>query len=163
MKTVKEIMKTQPQSVVKNENLKNAAAQMGKSNIGFLPVVDENQKVIGTITDRDITLAIGKSNKTAQEIKVHEVMKSPIHSIKPEDDAASALKVMRTKKVGRLPVVDSENRLKGIVSLMGITRKVKISNELTDLENKGNENIVSTLHALAQRNSKVEIEEPAEE
>src|SRR5258708_7014026 len=134
MKPVKDIMKLQPVSVVKNETVKNAVNQMDRSNIGFLPVVDENQKVVGTVTDRDIALAIGKLNKPANEIKVHEVMNSIIHSIKPEDDTASALKVMRTKKVGRLPVVDSENKLKGVVSLMGITRKVKEGNGLSELE-----------------------------
>jgi predicted transcriptional regulator len=158
MKKVKEIMRTQPQSVVKSENLKNASNHMFKSNIGFLPVVDENQKVVGTITDRDIALAVGKSTKTPQDIKVHEIMNSSVNSIKPDDDAVFALKIMRTKQVGRLPVVDSENRLKGVISLTGITREIKSNTDLAELENKGTENIVSTLHALAQRDSKVEME-----
>ncbi len=164
MKTVNEIMKSQPQSVTKNETLKSALNQMDKSNIGFLPVVDDNQKVIGTITDRDIALAIGKTSKSAQQIKVHEVMNSRVHCIKPEDDAASALKIMRTKQVGRLPVVDSENKLKGMVSLTGMARKIKNSKEQAELEHQGKENIVNTLHSLAERTQKLEnVDEEAEE
>jgi CBS domain-containing protein len=152
MKTVKEIMKATPKSVLKDETLKNAASQMDKSNIGFLPVIDENQKVVGALTDRDITLAIGRNGKTADQIKVHEVMNQGVHTIKPDDDAATALKIMRTKQVGRLPVVDSDNKLKGVVSLTGIARHIRNTNFQTELEHSGKENIVNTVHALADRN-----------
>ncbi|HKC69800.1 MAG TPA: CBS domain-containing protein [Bacteroidia bacterium] len=63
---------------------------------------------------------------------------------------------MRTKKVGWVPVVDKEGRLKGVVSLMGIVRKIKDSSEKTELEYKGEENIINTLHALANRKQKLE-------
>jgi CBS domain-containing protein len=163
MKAVKEIMKTPAKSVVKSETIQSAAKTMYKSNIGFLPVVDENEKVVGTITDRDIALAIGKNSKPSQEIKVHEVMNSTIHTIKAEDDTAAALKLMRTKQVGRLPVVDSENRLKGIVSLMGIARTVKNDAKKEEVEYEGTENILNTLHSLAERNQKAEVVEEAAE
>lgn len=153
MKTINEIMKTSPRSITKNETLKDAAKQMNTSNIGFLPVIDEDQKVVGAITDRDITLAISKNSKTADDIKVHEVMNSKVHTVQPEDDAASALNIMRTKQVGRLPVVDKENRLKGVISLMGISRNARNTTELSQLEHTGIENIIETIYSLAQRNS----------
>ena len=56
MKTVKEIMVSSPQYCGKHETLQTVAEKMSKSNIGSLPVVDENKKPIGIITDRDICL-----------------------------------------------------------------------------------------------------------
>ncbi|MFN6039426.1 MAG: CBS domain-containing protein, partial [Bacteroidota bacterium] len=55
MKKIKEMMTASPKTVGKNESLKTVATQMSKSNIGSLPVVDENKKVVGIVTDRDIS------------------------------------------------------------------------------------------------------------
>jgi len=163
MQIIENIMHAQPEAVTKNDTLKSAASKMERSNIGFLPVVDENQKVVGTLTDRDITLAIGKASKGPQEMKVNEAMNSEIYTIRPEEDAAAALKLMRTKRVGRLPVVDSENRLKGVVTLTSIAKKINKSNDQKELEYNGKENILNTLRSIADRNKKETVEEPAEE
>jgi len=163
MQTIESIMHAQPETVTKNETLKNAASKMERSNIGFLPVIDENQKVVGTLTDRDITLAIGKNTKGPQDIKVNEAMNPEIYTISPGEDAAAALKLMRTKQVGRLPVVDGENRLKGVITLTGIAKKVNKGNDQKELEYNGKENILNTLRSIAGRNKKETIEEPAEE
>lgn len=163
MKTIKEIMKAGPVTCGKNETLKVITNQMYKSNVGFLPVLDENKKVIGTITDRDVALAIGKNSKSAQDIKVHEVMNTKVYSVRPEDDAVTALKMMRTKKVGRLPVVDSEGKIKGVISLTRIANKIKDSKDKSELEHAGKENIINTIQSLAERTEAPEsIEEAAE-
>ncbi len=164
MKAIREIMATSPISCGKNETIQSVVSNMSKSNIGFLPVVDESKKVIGTITDRDVCLAIGKSNKPVHELKVHEVMNKNTHLIRQEEDVASALRIMRTNKVGRLPVVDTDNHLKGIVSLTRIARKIKDSQDKAELEYAGKENVINTLSAIAERNqSKKSVEESAEE
>jgi CBS domain-containing protein len=124
MKTVKEIMVAEPRQCSKNDTLKQIASHMEKANIGCLPVVDEARKVVGIITDRDIALALHRSNKPLHELKVHEVMTKQVHTIQPEDRTDTALRVMRTQKVGRLPVVDHEFKLKGMVSLNRILRDV---------------------------------------
>jgi CBS-domain-containing membrane protein len=157
MQTIKDLMKTQTVSVVENDSIRNVATRMFENNIGFVPVVDNEQKVVGTLTDRDITLAIGKTTKQANELKVSEVMNKNVHTIRPEEDAAMGLQIMRTKQVGRLPVVDAENRLKGVVSLNSIARKVKNTGDQEQLEYEGKENIVNTLHSLAERTSKKPI------
>lgn len=125
---------------------------MEQSKIGFLPVIDESKKVIGTLTDRDLALAIGKSDKGPNDLKVEEVMNKNVQTVKPDADATEALKIMRTKKVGRLPVVDNEQHLTGIVSLMDIARRVKDTPEKDSLEHEGEENIVNTFYSLAERN-----------
>jgi CBS domain-containing protein len=134
MKTVKEIMYSTPKYCGKNESLLNAVREMSKSNIGSLPVVDSDKKVVGIITNRDVCTTLGKTSKTLAELKVQEVMTPEAYICTPEDDTKTALKIMRTKKVHRLPVVDKEGHLKGLLSLNTIVREFEGSREKAEIE-----------------------------
>lgn len=158
MKTIREIMTKTVQSVDRNANLQAAANQMSQSKIGFLPVVDENKKVVGTITDRDVALAVGKINRSPAEVKVQDIMNKTVHTANANDNATVALNTMRTKQVGRLPVVDNEQHLEGVVTLMGIARQVQNAPDEKELETGGADNILNTLYAIAERNDKKETE-----
>ncbi len=153
MKKVQEIMTSSPVTCKKEDSLQDTANKMAKENIGFIPVIDENNTVIGTITDRDVTLAIAKTSKSLNEIKVSDAMNKNVFTISSEDDATSALKSMRTNQVGRLPVVDNNKKLQGVVSLTGIAGKIKKFTDRKQLETEGNENIMNTLYALAERDT----------
>jgi CBS domain-containing protein len=160
MKTVKEIMITSPQYCGQNETLQALAEKMSKSNIGSLPVLDDNKKVIGVITDRDITLAAGTQvGKKLSEIKVLDVIQNrKVHTVTPEDNLQTALQIMRTKQVGRLPVVDKEQNLRGVVSLNHIVRQTHGSNEHAEIGYAGKENVFNTLHSLANRKKETVFE-----
>ncbi|HTL82903.1 MAG TPA: CBS domain-containing protein [Bacteroidia bacterium] len=152
MKTVREIMVTTPKYCEAKTSLQSVAEEMTRSNIGSLPVVDENKKLVGMITDRDICLAAGSSKKELSSLKVHEVLgKNPLHTISPEDDLSSALRIMRLKQVGRLPVVDREKRLQGVISLNHIVRHTYGESDESEIEWAGDENVIKTLHALSNR------------
>ena len=152
MKQVKDIMTESVLSCGRNETIQSVANHMSKSNIGFVPVVDEQRRVIGIITDRDVALAVGRTSKPVERLTAADVMNVGVHTIGLEERVDKALELMRKKMVGRLPVVDSQERLKGVISLMGITRKLKYSEEARDMETLGKENIINTLHAIAERN-----------
>jgi len=163
MKQVSEFMNVSPQYCSRSEGIQALANRMFRSNIGFLPVVDENNNVIGTITDRDVALAIGRTNQPLEKLKAGDIMNTGAHTILPEDDVDRALEIMRTQQVGRLPVVDKEKKLRGVVSLLGIARRIKGNGE-KELEHEGKENIIHTLHAIAERNHNPEnLEEYLEE
>lgn len=98
-------------------SLASAAALMAKNDCGAIPVVDSEHRVIGMITDRDICLAIAKIDRLPSVIPVSEVMSKNVVSCGPEDDVHTALETMRDRKVRRLPVVDTEGQLRGIVSM----------------------------------------------
>jgi CBS domain-containing protein len=153
MKTVKEIMVTFPDYIEQQDSLQRAAEQMTNSNIGSLPVVDENNKLVGIITDRDITLTAGSHrNKKLSDIKIHAVIgKREIHTVTPDDDLETALHIMRTKQVGRLPVIDEDKNLRGVVTLHHILRKIYGSNDHARIGYEGAENVMDTLHSIAQR------------
>jgi CBS domain-containing protein len=83
---------------------------------GALPVV-ENGRVIGMITDRDVSIALGTRNGKAGETLVRDVALPKVFFCLPLDDIHTALSTMRAQQVRRLPVVDNEGSLVGILSL----------------------------------------------
>jgi CBS domain-containing protein len=83
---------------------------------GALPIV-ENDRAIGMITDRDISIALGTRNAKAGETFVRDVALPKVFFCLPQDDIHTALNTMRAQQVRRLPVVDNEGALAGILSL----------------------------------------------
>src|SRR5262249_52787220 len=98
-------------------NLAAAAKIMWDSDCGAVPVVDGDRRVLGMITDRDICIAAATRSTSPANIPVQDVMTAHVHACHPQDDVRSALKVMREQRVRRLPIVDEQQRLVGIVSL----------------------------------------------
>ena len=108
----------------------DAQELMAHNNIRHLPIVDQEQHLIGIVTDRDIRSALpyrfldmspGEKEKISA-IKVKDVMtKDPI-SISPAYTIPDALLMIQNSKVGALPVVDDNNRLKGIISVRDLLR-----------------------------------------
>lgn len=135
--------------------LANATKIMKDANLGALPVVDKDQKVIGIITDRDICLSLAtKTKKNSSELSVKEVLpQSKVHTIKSDDNITDALKEMRKNKIGRLPVTNSEGKLKGMISINTL-----LSHALTEKEELGNisskdESLAKTIKSLFDRNN----------
>jgi CBS domain-containing protein len=99
------------------------ARQMRDNDIGAMPVWADG-KLVGMVTDRDITCramadGAGQGNLTAQDIMTKNVI-----SCSPEDDIAVAVKAMETKKVRRLPVTDSQRGMVGMLSLGDVSHKL---------------------------------------
>src|SRR4029077_9235899 len=97
-------------------SLAEAVRLMWEKDCGVLPVVTADGKVSGMITDRDICVAIATRGQTADRIVVSAVIGAKVCGCTPDDDAVDALKIMKTQRVRRLPVVDAKGRLKGILS-----------------------------------------------
>ncbi|MGE0130575.1 MAG: CBS domain-containing protein [Blastocatellales bacterium] len=117
---IQNIMTTNVAACSPDTNLAAVAGQLWENDCGWLPVADGEGKVIGVVTDRDICMAVATKNRPASEIPVHEVMTSAIHACNPNDDVKSAIKTMRGEKVLRLPVVNDEGRLQGVISMNDI-------------------------------------------
>jgi CBS domain-containing protein len=91
------------------------AAKMRSSNVGAI-VVEENKRPVGIITDRDLALALGVNGMTTQS-PVREVMTRHVLAVPDETEVLSATRYMRESHVRRLPVVDKDDHLIGIVTL----------------------------------------------
>lgn len=114
---VQDIMTVSPEACRPEDNLAQAVAQLWNLDCGVLPVVDHAGRVAGILTDRDICIALGTRNQRASEVRVLSVMRTSVETCGPDDDVITALARMADRQVRRLPVVDDEHRLLGIVSL----------------------------------------------
>lgn len=79
--------------------------------------MNDEGRVIGMITDRDICIAVATRGRSADRIAVREVAQGHAYTCLPADDAAAALQTMKVHKIRRLPVVDAEGHVRGILSL----------------------------------------------
>ena len=117
--TVKELQTSNVKTAERDTDLATVAKMMWDGDCGAVPVVNEDHKVIGMITDRDICIAAATRSKTPSELRAADVIggNHGIHACRPEDDVRVAMRTMRKHRVRRLPVVDQQQRLRGIVSI----------------------------------------------
>lgn len=113
---VADVMMRTPASCTAVTNLAAAVEILWQRNCGMLPVVGHEGRVTGVITDRDICIALGTRNRPAAEITVAEVQPAKLFACKADDDIHSALAIMSGAKVRRLPVLDGDGKLQGILS-----------------------------------------------
>lgn len=104
------------------DTLSAAAGRMWDGDFGFLPVLDENDRMVGIITDRDICMAGYTQGKALNDIPVTSAMSHVVTGCAPTDTAENALAQMRKLRIRRLPVVNADQKLVGVVSLNDIVR-----------------------------------------
>lgn len=122
---VKEICTRAVRSCTRETTLAEAGWMMWEGDCGVLPVVDETGKVVGVVTDRDVCMSVATKHRPANQIAVREVIGTEIHSCRLNDEVRDALTTMRTAKVRRLPVFDSQGALQGLLSLNDVALAAK--------------------------------------
>src|SRR4026207_1384449 len=129
--TVRELQTSNVKTVSSDTDLAVVGRLMWEGDCGAVPVVTDDRKVIGMITDRDICIAAATRAKPPAEIRAGEVITNHgVHAVKQDDDVRVAMRTMRKQKVRRLPVVDREQRLAGIVSINDLA--INASSSLPD-------------------------------
>jgi CBS domain-containing protein len=119
---IESIMTEQPAACSLDTNLAAATALMWEHDCGALPIVDNDARVVGIVTDRDICMALGTRNQRASDVTVADVASSGVHTIARDTDIEDALDLMQRNHIRRLPVVDREGKLEGIVSISDVIR-----------------------------------------
>mgnify|MGYP001213391280 CR=1 FL=1 len=114
MKTLREIMTTDCETVSPEDDIYQIAVKMEQNNIGFIPVVD-NKKLIGVVTDRDLVVR-GYASKRPGSAPAKEVMTQNIVTASPDTTVDEAAKMMAKEMIRRLAVVD-QGELAGIVAI----------------------------------------------
>lgn len=113
---IKEIITAEPEYISPEATLVEAAADMKSRNVGILPIC-ENDILIGTVTDRDITVRAVAEGRNPYTTKVRDVMSSKIIYCFGDQTIEDAAEMMEKSKIRRLPVLDDDNRLVGIISI----------------------------------------------
>jgi len=114
---VRDLMTSDVRTCRPDTNLAEAVSAMWEGDCGALPVVNDEGRVTGMITDRDICIALATRGRSADRVAVREVAQSPVHTCLADDDTATALGTMKAHRVRRLPVIDAEGHVRGILSL----------------------------------------------
>lgn len=122
---VEELMCTEVGWITTEDPANEAARIMWECDCGIVPVVSsgETKELAGVITDRDLCMAAYTQGKTLAEIPVSSVMARDVLCCTPGDAIASVEKRMRDAQIRRLPVVDAERHLIGMISLADIARE----------------------------------------
>jgi len=121
MTTIRDLMTSNVETVGPDQTAKDAAAFMLSADTGSIPVC-EDDKVIGMITDRDIAVR-GVAEGKGPDCSVRDLMSSDIVCARDTDDADSVARKMSDAQVRRLPVLDADDRLVGMVSLGDLSRE----------------------------------------
>ena len=144
---VKEVMNPDARSIWITESLADAAKLMWQNDCGILPIIKDGRKVVGMITDRDICMGTAMKDTNPSSISVEEVMSGKVYAATPDEDVEQALQTMKEYKVRRLPVVNAEGELTGILSMNDIVLKAKGSNGKAEIKYA---NVVETYQAICQ-------------
>jgi len=119
MKQVKDIMTPQVESVGPDTPIIEAARKMRDLDVGSLPVL-EGERVVGMITDRDITIRVVANERDPNTTKVRDCMSPDPTTVREDQDVDEAAQTMQQKQVRRLPVLDRNGKLVGIVALADV-------------------------------------------
>lgn len=119
---VKDIMNNSPTYISPTTTLREAAQEMRDRDIGFLPV-GENDRLIGAVTDRDITIRGVAQGNGVGDMEVSDIMSAHIQYCFEDDPVEKAAELMCKMQLHRLVVLDRNKRLKGILSLGDMASK----------------------------------------
>jgi CBS domain-containing protein len=120
---VRDLMTRNTTAVRADQTLAEAAQAMWDRDCGALPVLlEDGSRVVGMITDRDICMATWSRNLPPSAVRVVDAMSQKIVHCAEQDSIASAESLMRSNQIRRLPVVDDQARLVGVLSLADIAR-----------------------------------------
>lgn len=130
---VKDVMTTSVACVHANESLSEAARIMWDCDCGSVPVKEEgSERIVGMITDRDICMATWSRSCAPSAIGISDVMASDLHFVTPDDGVSTAENLMRSKQIRRIPVLDDDRQLVGILSLADIATQSQSFGELAE-------------------------------
>ena len=119
---IREIMTSNPSTVEPDKTIVDAARIMKQEDAGVVPVT-ENGRLTGMVTDRDIAIRVVAEGKDPQSTTVQEVASKNLVTLDPEQELDEALRLMAQHRVRRLPVVEEDGRLVGIVAQADVARK----------------------------------------
>ena len=112
-----DMMTKNVQSCHPDDPISRAAQIMSDVNCGAVPVVDDNNKVVGVLTDRDIVLRVVAKGIDTDDCRCSDCMTTNVTTCTPDTDAHRCADLMAEKQIRRIPVVDRDGRLAGIVAL----------------------------------------------
>ncbi len=107
----------------------DCSKNMNEYKIGFMPICDEENNVVGLVTDRDIVLRCIACGKDPKQTKLSEIMSTNVCCCKPEQDISEAEEKMCKEQIKRLPVIDENNKIIGVITFGDLANNNEISQQ----------------------------------
>jgi CBS domain-containing protein len=120
---VKDIMSQDVKCCAPTTNLVDVAQRMVECDCGEIPICDGEQKPVGVVTDRDIVCRLVAKRKNPLEMTAEDCLSSPVITARPDMPIEESIRLMEQYQVRRLPVVDEQGRLCGIVSQADLAKR----------------------------------------
>jgi CBS domain-containing protein len=119
---VKDVMTREVETARPDMTVREAAEKMKARNIGSLPVCEGN-RLVGILTDRDITVRVTAEGKNPSETRVADIMtREPLHTVSEDASLEEAERIMHDQQIRRLPVINAEGALVGYLSQAKVVR-----------------------------------------
>ena len=121
-KSIREAMTSKPCSIDADKPVSYAAKMMRDEDVGLAPIV-EGERLVGVLTDRDIAVRVVAEGRDPDQVKVAEVASRDIVTLDPQQNLDEALRLMAQHQVRRLPVVEEDGRLVGVVAQADVAKE----------------------------------------
>jgi CBS domain-containing protein len=121
---VRDVMTARPRAVNADTPLSQVAELMATEDVGAVPIVD-GDRLVGMITDRDIVLRAVAKGKDPRGMPAAEASSAELVTVGPDEDLDDALRLMASHQIRRLPVIDDEERLVGVIAQADVALQVK--------------------------------------
>jgi CBS domain-containing protein len=121
-----ELMTKDPSCCLPTDTVFDAAQLMKSEDVGPIPIVNDKQtkKLAGIVTDRDLALKVVAEGLDPKQTKIEEVMTTGVQTCNPDDDVSNVLKLMEHHHVRRIPIVDDQDRLVGIIAQADVATRI---------------------------------------
>src|SRR5690348_13880662 len=120
-RSIRDLMTNNPRSLESGSSVMEAARLMRDEDTGIVPVV-EGERLVGTVTDRDIAIRVVAEGRSPESVTVGEIASRELVTIDPQQDLDEALRLMARHQVRRLPVVEEDGKLVGIVAQADVAK-----------------------------------------
>ena len=130
-----EIMTTNPECCLASDKVYVIAQRMQSQNVGALPVVEnhDNKKLIGIITDRDLAIRVLGANQNATSTQVRAVMTHNPFVCFADDEIDTTIEIMAHNQIRRIPVVDENKRIVGIISQADVATRLESQSQSANM------------------------------
>ena len=135
MKKCKDVMTQNPVCCLPTDTVSKAAQLMKDEDVGSIPVIEdeETMKLIGIVTDRDLALQVVAPQRDPGSTQVEDVMTYEVITCRAGDDVQKAVDAMAQHQLRRMPVIDADHRIVGIISQADVATRVEKSEEVAEM------------------------------
>ena len=160
---IAELMTQRPRAVTAQMTVREAARLMDEEDVGSLPVVDEGERLIGIVTDRDVAVRVVGRGLDSDTTVVGDVASRDVVALTPDHDLDDALRLMAQEQVRRVPIVVRENQLVGMLAQadVALAGKEKSTGEVVEAISRGPRG--PRVASDSGKTSKRQVESPARE